>query len=223
MSPQRDRPLNDAECARMDAVLSRFGSEYAMSNREEIDGFLAALICSPDIAKPSEYLPEICGGEMAHDEAFIDREQLLDFLGLLMRHWDGIVRILHEEDAFAPLLVHGEGGVGHANDWALGFMRGVRLHYKSWKELFDDKEHSCLLFPILVLAHEHDADPEMRPSININVERREKLILDIAASVTAIYRYFALQRRRMEAGLVAAAKRTDGATFVDWTFTKKLM
>jgi hypothetical protein len=39
----------------MHAVLSRFGSEYAMSNREEIDGFLAALMCSPDIATPSEY------------------------------------------------------------------------------------------------------------------------------------------------------------------------
>ena len=90
-SPQRDRSLNDAECARMDAVLSRFRSEYAMNNREEIDGFLAALICSPDIAKPSEYLPEIYGGAMAHDEAFVDREQLLDFLSLLMRYWDSIV------------------------------------------------------------------------------------------------------------------------------------
>ena len=60
--PQRDRRLNDAECARLDAVLSRFGSEYAMNNLEEIDGFFAALICSPDVAKPSEYLPEIWGG-----------------------------------------------------------------------------------------------------------------------------------------------------------------
>jgi uncharacterized protein len=201
MSPQRDPPLNDAECARMDAMLARFRSEYAMNNREEIDGFFAALICSPDIAKPSEYLPEIWGGEMTYDEAFVDREQLLDFLGLLMRHWDSIVRILHEEDVFAPLLFHGEGGIAHANDWARGFMRGVRLDYKSWKELFDDKEHAYLLIPILVLAHEHDRDPEMRPlKGNIDVERREKLILDIATGVTAIYRYFAPQRRRIEAG-----------------------
>ena len=82
-------------------------------------------------------------------------------------------------------------------------MRGVRLHYKSWKELFDNKEHGCLLVPILVLAHEHDPDPEMRPSINIDVERRENLILGIAASVTTIYGYFAPQRRRMEARLAA--------------------
>jgi uncharacterized protein len=194
-----DRPLNDAERDRMDAMLSRFRSERAMKNMEELDGFLAALICSPELAKPSEYMPEICGEEIADNEVFVDREELLDFLGLLMRHWDSIVRILHEEDVFVPLLVHGEGGIAHANDWARGFFRGVRLHYKSWKELFDDKEHEYLLVPILVLAHEHDPDPEMRPSINIDVERREKLILGIAASVTAIYRYFAPKRQRMEA------------------------
>jgi uncharacterized protein len=68
--------------------------------------------------------------------------------------------------------------------------------------LFDDKEHGYLLVPILVLAHEHD--PEMRPlKGNIDVERCEKLILGIATAVTAIYRYFAPQRRRMEAGFAA--------------------
>jgi len=34
-----------------------------MNNAEEIDGFFAALICSPEIAKPSQYLPEIWGEE----------------------------------------------------------------------------------------------------------------------------------------------------------------
>jgi uncharacterized protein len=104
----------------MDAMLSRFRSEYAITNREEIDGFFAALICSPDIAKPSEYLSEIWGEEMSYDEAFVDREQLLDFLGLLMRHWDSIVRKLCEQDVFAPLLFQGEGGIAHANDWHAG-------------------------------------------------------------------------------------------------------
>jgi uncharacterized protein len=51
-----DRPLNDAERDRMDAMLSRFRSERAMNNLEEIDGFFAALICSPELGKPSEYL-----------------------------------------------------------------------------------------------------------------------------------------------------------------------
>jgi hypothetical protein len=62
---------------------------------------------------------------------------------------------------------------------------------------------------ILVLAHEHDPNPEMRPlKGNIDVERREKLILGIATEVTAIYRYFAPQRRRMEARFAA-----EGTTY----------
>lgn len=205
--PQRDRPLNDAECARLGAVLSRFGSEYAMNNLEEIDGFFAALICSPDVAKPSEYLPEIWGGEMADEEAFADRQELQDFLSLLMRHWNSIVRILQEEDVFAPLLFQDEEGTAQANDWARGFMRGVRLHHESWRELLDDEEHGGPLIPIMVLAHEHDPDPEMRPyKDNIDVELREKLILGIAGAVTAIYRYSAPQRRMTAAGF--GAERT---------------
>jgi yecA family protein len=44
-------------------MLSRFRNDYAMNNAEEVDGFFAALICSPEIAKPSQYLTEIWGGE----------------------------------------------------------------------------------------------------------------------------------------------------------------
>jgi hypothetical protein len=74
-----DRPLNDVERDRMDAMLSRFRSESAMNNAEQINGFFAALICSPEIARPSQYLPEIWGGEMA-DEGGI-RRPTESFLG----------------------------------------------------------------------------------------------------------------------------------------------
>jgi uncharacterized protein len=199
-----DRPLNDAERDRMDAMLSRFRSESAMNNAEEIDGFFAALICSPETAKPSQYLSEIWGGEMADDEAFDDRQELQDFLSLLMRHWNSIVCILEKGEIFGPLLFQDEEGTAHGNDWARGFMRGVSFHHESWKELINDEEHGGPLIPIMILAHEHDPDPEMRPyKDNVDAELREKLILGIAGAVTAIYRYFAPQRRRMAAGLGA--------------------
>jgi uncharacterized protein len=154
--PQRALPLNHAECDRVDAMLSRFCSEHALNNLEELDGFFAALICSPEIAKPSEYLPEIWGGEMVDDEAFANQEELQDFLNLIFQHWNGIVRILQEEDVFAPLLFHEEGGTTQANDWAGGFMHGFAMHHESWKELFDDEEHGGPSIPNLALAHEHD-------------------------------------------------------------------
>jgi uncharacterized protein len=33
-------------------------------NLEQLDGFLAALICGPDIVRPSEYLPVILGDDI---------------------------------------------------------------------------------------------------------------------------------------------------------------
>ena len=79
MSPSPDRPLNDAELD-VDTILSRFHSENAIHNAEELDGFFAALICSPEIAKPSEYSPEIWG-EMADDEAsLIDKKRRISWV-----------------------------------------------------------------------------------------------------------------------------------------------
>src|SRR5208283_5062898 len=60
-----------------------------------------------------------------------------------------------------------------------------------------DEEHAGPLIPILVLFHEHDPDPEMRPYEEpMSAERREELIVGVAAAVTILYRYFAPHRRR---------------------------
>src|SRR2546421_3769271 len=45
---------------RLSAILERFGGKRSM-NLEKLDGFIAALVCGPDIILPSEYLPEIWG------------------------------------------------------------------------------------------------------------------------------------------------------------------
>jgi uncharacterized protein len=193
-----NQPLNDTECDRFDEMLSRFQSEHAINNMEELDGFFAALICSPDMVMPSTCLSEIWGGEMADEEAFTIHEELQDFLGLLFRHWNSIVRVFVEEELFTPLLIEDQDGIAHANDWTRGFMRGTFLHADRWRELFNDEAHAGALIPILVLAHEHDPDDEMRPFKEpIDTQRREKLIVGVAVGVNSIYRYFAPHRKRM--------------------------
>ena len=63
-----ERPLTDADYDRLADALNRFHGERAM-NLEQLDGFFAALICGPNLVRPSEYLPEIWGGgEMADEE-----------------------------------------------------------------------------------------------------------------------------------------------------------
>jgi uncharacterized protein len=190
-----DHPLTDSECEHVANVLERFHGERAM-NLEMLDGFFAALICGPDLVAPSEYLPEVWGGSMPDSEAFHDEKELQGFMELMMRHWNTVARTLNSEDVYVPLLFEDDTGVAHANDWANGFARGIDLRRDNWSVLFDDKNRAGSLVPILALAHEHHPDPEMRPYKEpMTLERREQLIVGMAAAVPAIYRYFAAHRR----------------------------
>jgi uncharacterized protein len=192
-------PLTDTEYDSLAGALDRFHSERAL-NLEQLDGFFAALICGPSLVHPSEYLPEIWGGDMADEEAFANPQQLKGFLDLVMRHWSAIADTLQSGDVFLPLLLEDDDGVAHANDWAQGFMRGMALRREDWAELLEDEDHGGWLVPILALAHEHDPDPSMRPYREpMSADRREQLIVGIAAGVTAMHRYFE-PRRRMQAG-----------------------
>jgi uncharacterized protein len=54
------RRLTDTELDHLSAVLERFGDKRSM-NLEQLDGFIAALICGPELVPPSKYLPTIWG------------------------------------------------------------------------------------------------------------------------------------------------------------------
>jgi uncharacterized protein len=192
--PVKPQPLTDAEFERLSGLLGRFDNKRPM-NLEQLDGFLAALICGPEIVHPSEYLPVICGDDMVLEGSFDAQSVLQDFLSLIMRHWNVIPDTLHSGDVFLPLLLEDDDGVTHANDWASGFRRGMEFHKEQWAALLSDEQHGGLLEPIFTLAHEHHPDPEMRPYKEaISAEQRERLIVGAAAGVTGIYRYFEAQR-----------------------------
>jgi uncharacterized protein len=97
--PVKPQPLTDLELERLAAVLKRFGDTSAM-NLEQLDGFLAALICCPDLVPPSEYLPKICGGNIVLEDEFSAQPILKDFLSLIMRHWNAIVDTLQSGEVY---------------------------------------------------------------------------------------------------------------------------
>ena len=190
----KSQTLTDAELERLTTVLKRFGDKRAM-NLEQLDGFLSALICCPDLVPPSEYLPEIWGGDIVLEDEFSAQPILNDFLSLIMRHWNAIVDTLQSGDVYMPLLLEDENGITHANDWANGFLRGMELRKAHWADLIDDEEHGGSLVAIFALAHEHDPDPALRPYKEpVSAELRETLIVGAAAGMNKIYHYFEAQR-----------------------------
>jgi len=158
-------------------------------NIEMMDGFLTALICSPELVMPSTYMQYILGEE--HEFETADQGQ--KFAELILRHWNSIVSQLEKSEFFYPVLLESEDG-SMGNDWAAGFLSGMHLGWDEWQEYLNDEEKSGVFVPVLLLAHEHDPDPELRPG-PIDAEKREKILALLAVCIPKIYKYFDPHRK----------------------------
>ncbi len=170
---------------------------------EELDGFFAALHCCPELVLPSEYLPEVLGGdELDNEDLFLNEEHAKLILGLIMDHWNTVGEGFRTKEFFLPLLLEDEQGKAYGNDWAIGFLRGVWMRKDTWSEILEDEKKEGWFVPILALAYENDPNPEMRPYKEpVTEELREKLLAGLSAAVTAMYRYFEPHRKREAVGM----------------------
>jgi len=185
-------PLTDAELDRLGDFLKGCKGGKAM-NVERLDGFFAALIAGPETVMPSEYNREVFGGEMSEVVEFASLDQAQEILNLMMRHWNKIASTLYKGEIHVPLIFEDEKGELHGNDWARGFMRGMHMRHDGWAELVNDEMHCGCLIPMMMLCHEHDEDPAMRPK-PISPEQREDVLVCMAAGLLRAYKYFRSQR-----------------------------
>jgi uncharacterized protein len=193
----QNEPLTDAELDRLSDFLESCKGGKAM-NIEQLDGFLAALIAGPETVMPSEYYAEVFGGEMSEVCEFRSIDEANEILGLMMRHWSTIAAALHRDEVYVPLLLEDVNGVAQGNDWACGFMCGMHMRHDGWAELVNDEGNGGCVIPMMMLCHEHDEEPEMRPD-PISPEKREKIIAYMAAGLLGAYRYFR-KHREIHAG-----------------------
>ena len=188
----QNQPLTDAEFDRLRDFLKSCKGGRAM-NLEEVDGFFAALIAGPETVMPSEYYSEVFGGEMSEACEFSSVGEANEILALMMRKWNMIASTLYKGDIHVPQIFEDENGELHGNDWARGFMGGMQMRHDAWAELMNDKKYGGSLTPMMMLYHEHDEDPEMRPN-PIAPDKREQVFAFMAAGLMNAYEYFRKER-----------------------------
>jgi uncharacterized protein len=196
-------PLTDAELDCLGDFLKGCKGGRAM-NIEQLDGFFAALIAGPETVMPSEYYREVFGGEISDACEFGSLDEANEILGLMMRHWNDIAGTLFKGEVYVPLLPEDANGNAQGNDWARGFMRGMGMRHDGWAELVNDEDHGGCLIPMMMLCHEHDEDPEMRPEKPITPEKREEIIRYMAAGLVQACRFFREHRQ------ISASAHTSG-------------
>ncbi|MDE2074257.1 MAG: UPF0149 family protein [Alphaproteobacteria bacterium] len=139
--------------------------ESALS-MEQLDGFFAALVSSPDLVLPSEYLPTLWGSDDG-GPIYDSIEQAQYVMDLMTRHWNTVARRLDEEFPHTPFLFPA-ADEDRGREWAEGFMLGIELRHDAWTPLAQDTTVGPLLVALFSLAANGTEatvevpDPEMR-------------------------------------------------------------
>jgi uncharacterized protein len=114
----------------------------------DLDGFLTGIVVGPELIPPSEWLPEIWGGEAP---LLGDAVQAQAVLGAIMDRYIEISRQI-EDETFQPILWHlAETDEVIASDWAYGFAQAIALRPRRWEQMAKS-EAGLLLLPIMLLC-----------------------------------------------------------------------
>ncbi|MEO3713093.1 MULTISPECIES: UPF0149 family protein [Roseateles] len=187
-------PLSDEELSTLDDMLSKLSSDAAM-NIEALDGYLTALLLSPQplAGLPgAAWLPEVWGGDGADGIApFVSGKQKKRVMMLVLRHVHSIaVQLKNRPDAWEPIfsIAVDEDGteLTDAEDWCIGFMLGVDLAADDWATRFEDETQGALLSPIALLGgDESQQDPQDLAQL-ANAQLKDALSREIPDAVLAL-------------------------------------
>jgi len=177
--------LSEAEIERLTALLAANRNPGALS-LEGVDGLFCALIASPTLVMPHEYLPVILGGSLGEGGLLGDLAGVQEMMGLLMRYWNAIADDFeHETIHVAHRDEPGEDGVpGRA--WARGYMHGIRLAREGWSRILHDEREELVRY-VPIVAGEVDPDWPKEP---LTEEQSSAMWTDMLAGAARAYRYF---------------------------------
>ena len=199
-------PLTDDEFHELDMfLLNEVEPDEAMTI-DILDGYLHAIAIAPTTVHPKQWLPKVWGtGTFMPPMDSID--QLNHVLGLVMRHFNGIIAGLQSEPReISPVWATREyrgKEYDEAEGWAYGFVEGMRLCWDDWKPLLDTPERQAWFRPIALLGEEEfSADQD---DLTKTPARRSKIAQQIPEAVLAMHAYWLPLRQAVYEREVAKA------------------
>lgn len=125
-----DSQGHDADSAidMIDHYLMHYGNDDSVLDVSELDGLFAALACSPNMIKPSQWMPAIWGGESLMPE-WESKKAYSDFSTAIFALYNHVMQSLNTDQYQALFLEREVDGKNYliVDEWCNGFLRGVNL------------------------------------------------------------------------------------------------
>jgi uncharacterized protein len=149
-----ETPIDRVDLEALDSFLS---SERAPPNSlalSDLDGFLTGIAVGPELVTPSEWLPQIWGGE---EPVFADRDEAKAIVGAIMGRYNEILGEIAAGTP-SPIFWEGQDGAVVSADWAEGFLQAIGLRTDAWSSLLKSERDGQMLIPILALCGDENGD-----------------------------------------------------------------
>jgi uncharacterized protein len=202
-----DRPLSLREFDELDDFLASEAAGDECMDVSTLHGFLTAVAIGPGLVLPSEWLPAVWGDDEGPE--FASERQAQRIVGLIMRMYGSILRILNETpQKFLPVIVEDETDEGKLQllpePWCEGFFEGMYLRKKDWEPFLSDEECCMVLSPILAFL-DPQAMKDFQTSAPEPKPTRETIMAMIPIAVAAIYSYWLEHRQPLRRDLARDA------------------
>ncbi len=185
-------PLSAGELEELHQLLLDLDVEESMT-MDMLDGFLHALAIGPETVMPGQWLPKVWGPDSGGMPPMDDVEQANHLLGLVMRHFNGIILGFEQHPPVVEPLwssVHYEalGKFEDAEMWAFGFGEGVKLSQAAWQPLLNDTQGMRWYRPIGLLGDD-DFSPD-QDALTRTPEQRQALAREIKDGLLRIHAFW---------------------------------
>jgi len=152
-------PLTENEFAELEQFLLFDVDTDEVMMSDLMDGFLHAIAIGPTTLHPKQWLPKIWGTKnvMPPTDSI---EQLNHILGLVMRHFNGIIAGLdadpREIRPYWSTMTYGSDKREYddAEGWAYGFVEGMKLCWNDWLPLLSTPQGQAWFRPIALLGED---------------------------------------------------------------------
>ena len=159
----------------------------------ELHGFLFGLAITPELIKPSEWLPLVLGEEMME---FDNEEEAGDMMAPLFLVCNKFYEEHHEGKLFFPFGIGDleTGDLTRMSDWAHGLYQAMALRPAIWTigredrdegDLTEDEQELVSSCGIIIGVADPDSIPEIFEKKDFNPEANEK-DLDLEATLFAL-------------------------------------
>jgi len=194
---------DDDQIERLAQLLEQRAVPFKGFNLEALDGYLSALVLSPEPVPAAEWQPPVWGSP----PRWADAAEAAQVDALLQDQWHlALQRVCFEgddlPDLLAPLLwlpedpeAEDDAELDVGRDWAFGFFRGVELREAAWERWLDENDWVDAIFVLLDQLASGEILPEDVTEAPTPISYRQRL--DIIGSLPGMLAD--LQHHRIDA------------------------